>query len=297
MLMLYKLNFLIHFTLKSLLDNFKLLTKHLKDLRLIIAHRYTAFFIKVQGFIDVLFFLDIVRFSDVFIYVPYFDSLLLNLGCFFCLVSIMCLMYARDTYLGKDIIAFLYCTVLSMGVCLLGLLLIKCGLEQYIVLTMTPPTQPTGDFGPGGNGFGNGYGNGNGNGGTNYDGWGGKHRSDQDEEAYYQRKLAYLESQATKYQLVLDKAKARTAQISHTVLTKRGEDHREILEERDFLKVVQKAGRARSAVVRAWTQALEHKRIYIVFRDKNFPIDFTNSSVFKVSPRPKNGFKIGRRWR
>lgn len=137
--------------------------------------------------------------------------LLILAGLFSLFLSREWLVCAIYAYIEKDIPSFLFYIVLSIISFLIGLSLIKYGLylslKQYLILTSTPPTEPRGDSGSNGNG--NGSGNGNGNGGTNPDGIGGGHRSDEDKERYNERKLEYLESQETKYELTLRKANAK----------------------------------------------------------------------------------------
>lgn len=64
-----------------------------------------------------------------FYLIYYFCNSLFVLGCLFCMLSLMGLVYARYAYLEKKRKVFLYSIVLSIVVCLSGLILIKCGLD------------------------------------------------------------------------------------------------------------------------------------------------------------------------
>ena len=82
-----------------------------------------------------------------FYLIYYFCNSLFVLGCFFCMVSLMGLVYARYADLEKNRKVFLYSIVLSIVVCLSGLILIKCGLDgtfEGYVLCGTSSTEPTG---------------------------------------------------------------------------------------------------------------------------------------------------------
>lgn len=103
-----------------------------------------------------------------------------------------------------------------------------------------------------GSGSGNGNGNGNGNGGTNHDGIGGGHRSDEDKETYNERKLEYLESQETKYELSLRKANAKLSFFRNkkTRLAKKGQKDETIDHEMSLYKDIQNGSRFRLIVAR-----------------------------------------------
>lgn len=248
--------------------------------------KFIAFFIRVQGFIDIFFLLDIMRSSDVFLYGLFFCNSLFIFGCFFCMVSLMGLVYARYAYLEKDSWVFLYSIVLSIVVCLSGLILIKCGLDaifEWYILCGTSSTEPTGGWEPGGQGYGDGNGNGNGNGGTNTDGWGGEHRSDQDEEAYNQRKLQYLKSELNKYELTTEEAKHRLSIL-------RGQKSQKIItdatyaEKKHYYEQIINASKTRSKAVESWIQAHENNKPYLMFKGKRFEIDTSDRNILRTFP-------------
>lgn len=184
--------------------------------------------------------------------------LLILAGLFSLLLSRKWLVCALYAYIEKDIPSFLFFIVLSIIAFSIGLALIKCGLnitlKQYLTLTCSPPAEPTNDSGSNGNvnGSGNGNGNGNGNGGTNHDGIGGGHRSDEDKETYNERKLEYLESQETKYELSLRKANAKLSFFRNkkTRLAKKGQKDETIDHEMSLYKDIQNGSRFRLIVAR-----------------------------------------------
>lgn len=319
-----KLNFIKYITVNILLGNFKpffdflifkLIIKPIRDFF------YAGFnfaclcvrsFIKALGFINaLLFFHEVIRFvlyhlictlifvtcfiiiivytgDDYYKYYLFIYGMLCVIGGLFCLfwytIFFVC---ALDAYVEKDYKLFYIFIALSIITFLIGLAMIKYGLDlhlkQYLILIGSPPKS-----GSGSNGGGEGSGNNNGNGGTNTDGIGGGHRSDKDKE-YKKRRLEYLESQETKYKLALKKASVeyKRVQKMKAYRAKKGKVDATLDPKMSTFKTIKEGCRFRLSATKAWIKAHKENKPYVWFNKKEFIINKKSPFALKVSPLEK----------